>query len=164
MSYVCETTSGEQVYPCAVRFLEMLLRGAFGEGVHVVLLSGSLGSGKTTFVQALARALRIDEHVDSPTFLIMQEYPLSSFGSDRSWETLVHVDAYRASNERELRSIGMGEVLQNERALIVVEWGEYVQSFCESLHIPFVQLIFTVQNGTYVIEQCPAVSLPPSVT
>src|SRR5688572_16710976 len=73
----------------------------------VLLLYGELGSGKTTFVQGLARALGITDSVTSPTFTIVGDYavnflPLSEGeqeGVGKRITTLVHVDLYRLEEE-----------------------------------------------------------------
>jgi tRNA threonylcarbamoyladenosine biosynthesis protein TsaE len=80
----------------------------------VVLLSGSLGAGKTAFVRGLAEGLGCDpDAVSSPTFTIIQEYegPL----------TLQHVDLYRLS-PAEVDDLGLEELMTD--AVLAVEWWE----------------------------------------
>jgi tRNA threonylcarbamoyladenosine biosynthesis protein TsaE len=89
----------------------------------VVGLYGNLGSGKTTFTQALARELGVKENVTSPTFVIQKRYKLSG----GEIKTLVHIDAYRLNSAEELKVIGWDELLKEENTLIVIEWPERVE-------------------------------------
>jgi len=83
----------------------------------VIALSGDLGLGKTAFVQGLARALGIRRPVTSPTFTLVQEYPLPD------GRLLVHMDLYRLAGEDALLEIGFQEYL-DRGAIVAVEWPE----------------------------------------
>ena len=88
-----------------------------GRGLpHVLCLSGELGSGKTTFVQGLAKGLEINKRLPSPTFIIVRRYTIPQLSF------LFHLDLYRINNEREAASLGFSEMLKVPRAVIVVEW------------------------------------------
>lgn len=89
----------------------------------VVALCGDLGSGKTTFVQAAARAFGITETVMSPTFVIERVYKLIH----PHFEHFIHIDAYRLKNADELAALGWGELAENPKNIIFVEWAERVQ-------------------------------------
>jgi tRNA threonylcarbamoyladenosine biosynthesis protein TsaE len=97
------------------------------EAATVVALSGELGAGKTTFVQAIARELGIDRVVASPTFVIEKIYTLPHKTS-RGFARLVHIDAYRLRFVKELAVLGWGELVQAPGNLILVEWPEKVAS------------------------------------
>jgi tRNA threonylcarbamoyladenosine biosynthesis protein TsaE len=84
-------------------------------------LHGDLGVGKTTFVQGLAQGLGIREQVTSPTFAIYSVHQ----GSGRK---LVHLDAYRLENERQLESLLLEEFLTSPWCL-AVEWPEKTGSW-----------------------------------
>lgn len=102
-------------------FAEEVVRGLSPSSRAVVLaLEGDLGSGKTTFTQALARVLGVSEHVTSPTFVIQKSYPLAG----QNFETLVHVDAYRIDSTHELEVLGFGELLVRPKTLVCIEWPE----------------------------------------
>ncbi len=92
------------------------------ETATVLALQGDLGSGKTTFVQALARAYGVTEHVTSPTFVIQKIYPLKNQVFDR----LVHIDAYRMESAHELDVLGWQELMRDAKALVCIEWPERV--------------------------------------
>jgi tRNA threonylcarbamoyladenosine biosynthesis protein TsaE len=92
-------------------------------GSLVVALSGDLGAGKTTLVQALARCLGITEVVTSPTFTIMKSYQIIG---NESFSLLVHMDAYRLESLAELKPLRFDEVLANPKNLVCVEWAEKI--------------------------------------
>ena len=96
----------------------------------VVGLYGDLGAGKTTFVQAVARALGVTSSVPSPTFLIMKSYALS----DSSFARLIHIDAYRLKHSEELQKLGFAELLCDPGNLIFVEWADRVSEILPSDH------------------------------
>lgn len=79
-------------------------------------LYGDLGAGKTVFARGVAKAFGI-EHVSSPTFTIVCEYPTEP--------KLYHFDAYRLSDADELYAIGFSDYLA-EDALILMEWANLV--------------------------------------
>ncbi len=85
----------------------------------VFLLSGDLGSGKTAFTKALAKALGIKKHVSSPTFLIHKRYTFDT-------NTFHHYDLYRLSKFEELQEIGFEEALGEH--IIVIEWPEKIKN------------------------------------
>lgn len=89
----------------------------------VIGLRGDLGSGKTTFVQALARALGLTEQITSPTFVIEKIYNLDG---KRVFKKLVHIDAYRLDNYQDLAKLNFRDLLIDESNLILVEWAERV--------------------------------------
>ena len=83
----------------------------------LVMLSGSLGAGKTTLAQGIGAALQVRGRVSSPTFIIARVHPALSDGPD-----LIHVDAYRITSLEEIDALDLDSSL--ERAVTLVEWGE----------------------------------------
>jgi tRNA threonylcarbamoyladenosine biosynthesis protein TsaE len=93
-----------------------------GDKATIVGLSGDLGAGKTTLVQAMARELGVVEQVVSPTFVIAKFYETT----DARFHRLIHVDAYRIEQESELETLGWYRMINVPQTLIVVEWPERV--------------------------------------
>jgi tRNA threonylcarbamoyladenosine biosynthesis protein TsaE len=80
----------------------------------VVLLSGELGAGKTTFVRGVARGAGSEAPVASPTFQLVRVYPGRT--------QLAHVDLYRVEKPSELADLGLEELA--DQGAVAVEWGE----------------------------------------
>lgn len=82
----------------------------------MIILTGELGAGKTTFTQSLARALGITAAITSPTFVLARHHTHPGHGLN-----LVHVDAYRINSTDELASLDLETWLQD--SVVVIEWG-----------------------------------------
>ena len=85
----------------------------------VLLLTGDLGSGKTTLVQGLAQGLKIEDSIVSPTFTIINEYFSGRL-------PLYHLDLYRLTNaevdDLHLESYWLG--LETAPGIVAIEWAE----------------------------------------
>ena len=81
-----------------------------------IALYGGLGAGKTVLCRGIALGLSLD-HLSSPTFTIVQEYP--------SDPPLFHFDAYRLSGEDELYAMGFEDYLDRS-GIILMEWADRV--------------------------------------
>ena len=93
---------------------------------QLLLLSGDLGTGKTTLVKGIAQALDAAEpdEVTSPTFTLIHEYEGTRDGKPVK---LYHLDVYRIEGERQLETLGLDELLTPD-ALVLVEWGDKFKS------------------------------------
>ena len=91
---------------------------------NVVALYGNLGSGKTTFVQGLARGFGIRKRIISPTFVFVRQYKVSP----PRCNTFYHVDLYRIENQREIEGMGLREIINDGKNTIVIEWAEKMQN------------------------------------
>lgn len=89
----------------------------------LVLLSGDLGAGKTTFVQAVAETLGVTEPVTSPTFALAHHY---SGKYDLGKCELRHIDLYRLAESAEMLDYILDEL---EEAIVLVEWGAPLAEF-----------------------------------
>ncbi|GGC10239.1 tRNA (adenosine(37)-N6)-threonylcarbamoyltransferase complex ATPase subunit type 1 TsaE [Cellulomonas carbonis] len=82
----------------------------------LVVLTGPLGAGKTTFAQGVGEGLGVRGQVSSPTFVIARVHPSTTGGP-----ALVHVDAYRLGSLDELDALDLDESLED--SVTLVEWG-----------------------------------------
>lgn len=82
----------------------------------LLLLTGELGAGKTTFTQGLGRGLGVRPGIISPTFVLVRIHPSLADGPD-----LVHVDAYRLGSSGEIDDIDLENTM--DTSVTVVEWG-----------------------------------------
>ena len=100
----------------------------------VIALTGDLGSGKTVFVQGLAKGLEVpsDYYITSPTFTLVNEYP--------GRYPLVHADLYRLEHIDELEDIGLDELLYDQ-AVIAIEW---VEKLADNLPASHLSLTFEI--------------------
>ena len=98
------------------RALGERLAGVLRAG-DLLILSGDLGAGKTTFTQGLGAGLQVRGDITSPTFVISRVHPSLVGGP-----ALVHVDAYRLGGFEELDDLDLDTSL--DEAVTVVEWGE----------------------------------------
>ncbi|MEP6729091.1 MAG: tRNA (adenosine(37)-N6)-threonylcarbamoyltransferase complex ATPase subunit type 1 TsaE [bacterium] len=91
----------------------------FGRSAHpplLVTISGDLGTGKTTLVQAICAGYGVEEEVTSPTFALVHEYH-----SPRS--TVHHLDLYRLDRPDELDALAWDEIVGGS-GLVLIEWPE----------------------------------------
>ena len=86
-------------------------------GGTVLALTGDLGSGKTSFVQGLARGLEVpdDYYITSPSYTLINEYP--------GRYPLFHVDLYRISDPVDMEDIGLYELLESV-GIVAIEWAD----------------------------------------
>jgi tRNA threonylcarbamoyladenosine biosynthesis protein TsaE len=87
----------------------------------VLLLSGDLGAGKTTFAQGFGRAIGIDEPVTSPTFTLVRQYEVAD--GPGGIRVLLHADVYRLEHLAEVADLGLGQLVE-DAGVALVEWGE----------------------------------------
>ena len=116
------------------------------KGATVVGFYGDLGSGKTTFVQNIAKVFGVSETVTSPTFVIEKIYELNN----QNFQHLIHIDAYRLEKSEELLHLGWNELISDKNNLILVEWPEKVENIMPK-HIK-INLKHTKDEGSRQIE------------
>jgi tRNA threonylcarbamoyladenosine biosynthesis protein TsaE len=103
-------------HPDATAAVGTLLAGLLAPG-DVVVLSGPLGAGKTRLVQGVAAGLGIERRVTSPTFVLVRRHEAAI--------PLVHVDAYRLSDARDL--LTLDDDVLDATVVTCVEWGDVVR-------------------------------------
>lgn len=108
------TRTPDQTRAFGRRIGEALTRGM------CLSLEGDLGSGKTVFVQGLARGLSVPEtvYVTSPSYALIHEYP--------GRISLFHADLYRIEDPEGVDDLGLFDLLDEDNVL-AIEWGEKIQ-------------------------------------
>ncbi len=109
------------------------------DGGEVILLSGELGAGKTTFTKGLAKSLGIQEEVTSPTFTILNAY-------DSGRIKLNHLDMYRVESSDELAELGVEDCFDDE-AVTVIEWNKF-----DSLKGKIIEISISQDNENRIFE------------
>lgn len=94
----------------------------------VVALYGELGSGKTTFIQGVARGLGIKKRIISPTFVFIRQYEISSRGS-QLWGhgNFYHIDLYRIEKLGDAKGLGLEEIFADPDGIVAIEWAEKIK-------------------------------------
>lgn len=102
------------------------------KGGEVICLYGDLGSGKTTFVQGLAKGLGIEKKIISPTFIIMRTYRIQNS------KNFYHVDLYRIAESKDVESLGLLEIMKDKDNIVVIEWPERIEDLLPEKRIDII--------------------------
>ena len=101
----------------------------------VIALHGNLGAGKTFFVQNLLCKLKIQDIVNSPSFVIMNHYS----GYNDEWGEFIvhHLDLYRLNDPEEVLELGLDEIFDS--GLCLIEWPDLAEFIlpADTIHIRF---------------------------
>ena len=116
-----ECVDEQATLACAEKFALCLQPGL------VIYLQGDLGSGKTTFARGLIKALGHTGKVKSPTYTLVEHYPLAKFNC-------YHFDLYRFIDEEEWEVAGFREHF-NQHHVCLIEWPEKAGHLCPSADI-----------------------------
>ena len=92
------------------------------DSIKIFLLSGQVGSGKTTMIKSFTKKLSVNNNTSSPTFNIVNEY------KDRNKNSVYHFDLYRLKSINDLVEIGFEEYI-NSGNYCFIEWPEIADSF-----------------------------------
>jgi len=109
--FVLHTSTPEETQAVASALADLAQPG------DLLVLSGDLGAGKTTFTQGYARALGVVEAVTSPTFVLHRAY--------RGRLDLHHLDVYRLGGPDDAEDLDLAGLLEGD-AVTLVEWGETI--------------------------------------
>ena len=91
-------------------------------GGEIVLLSGGLGAGKTLFTKGILSALDFDiDEVTSPSFTLVNLY--------KAKFDVYHIDLWRLDENSDVAlAVGLDEILEDETAIVVIEWSEKLKN------------------------------------
>ncbi|MBW1698962.1 MAG: tRNA (adenosine(37)-N6)-threonylcarbamoyltransferase complex ATPase subunit type 1 TsaE [Deltaproteobacteria bacterium] len=113
-AYQVSTRCAEQTHGLAQKIGEAI------ESPAILALTGDLGSGKTVFIQGLAKGLGVPEdyYVTSPSYTLINEYPARI--------PFFHVDLYRINSIEEAEDIGLWEILHGNH-IVAIEWADRLE-------------------------------------
>ncbi len=114
--FVCRTP--EETFDLGEKLGETLAGG------EMILLSGGLGAGKTVFTKGVLYALEFDtREVTSPSFTLVNLYKTEAFD-------VYHIDLWRLDENTDVAfAVGLGEILEDETAVVIIEWSERLKNF-----------------------------------
>lgn len=114
--FLCETP--QDTFDLGDKFGETLCGG------ETILLSGGLGAGKTLFTKGILYALDFDvTEVTSPSFTLVNLYKTGKFD-------VYHIDLWRIDEAADAGfAVGLNEILEDETAVIIIEWSERLKNF-----------------------------------
>jgi tRNA threonylcarbamoyladenosine biosynthesis protein TsaE len=94
---------------------------AYPDALKIIFL-GNLGAGKTTFIKAIGRYLGVQSDMSSPSFSLVNEYPL------KNGQLIRHLDLYRLKSAGEAWDIGIEDFLYDEHYTFI-EWAELIEDY-----------------------------------
>ena len=115
------SNSPEETFEKGKKFAEVLRRNS------VTGFFGNLGTGKTQFIKGICDFFNVKEAVNSPTFIIVNEY--TGFSDlENAGSKIFHFDFYRLKNLTELKNIGFENYISQD-AICLIEWGELADEY-----------------------------------
>jgi tRNA threonylcarbamoyladenosine biosynthesis protein TsaE len=109
----------------------------------VIALSGGLGAGKTAFARCFVHSLGVGEEVPSPTFTLVQTYPLSGHDAEAIW----HFDLYRIDDPAEAHELDIEDAF--DTGISLIEWPESLGDLLPDSHLR-VELEMGEAEGTRI--------------
>ncbi len=140
------TNGTNRIYPSRSEEETKKLAAEFAAGLRggdVVFLTGALGSGKTTFVRGVAEALGFHEPVRSPSFTIVNHYPIEH----SPVKQILHVDFYRIDDPSEIPPLALEEEVGRPDTVTFIEWPESVPTSITPTH----RVSCATTNASHVI-------------
>lgn len=128
----------EQIDPAAEELI-----GHF-DGKRKVAISGEMGAGKTTFIQAICRGLGVRDIVNSPTFALINEY------FTVEGDSIFHFDLYRIENITEMYDIGYEDYFYSD-SFCFIEWPEIAMDLMPENTL-FLRIIVN-NDGSRILEE-----------
>lgn len=115
-NYICK--SPEETFKLGEKIGESL------NGGEMILLKGTLGAGKTLLTKGIVNSLEFDiDEVTSPSFTLVNLYKAEKL-------EVYHIDLWRIDEKSDaVFAVGLNEILENENAVIIIEWAERLKNF-----------------------------------
>ncbi len=112
----------------ALEDIDAAARAVLASDPHkIITFNGQMGAGKTTFINALSKAMGVSETTGSPTFSLVNEYRTNDS------QVVYHFDVYRLKSETEAYDMGMDEYLYSGNWCLI-EWAEKIPNLLPETH------------------------------
>ena len=102
----------------------------------VILITGEVGTGKTTLIKEYCKLIGVEEIVNSPTYTLINEYQNKS-------GKIVHIDLYRVEDVKEINELGLFEYL--DKNIVIIEWPEII--------LKMIDVKYSLINITFINEK-----------
>jgi tRNA threonylcarbamoyladenosine biosynthesis protein TsaE len=102
----------------------------------IILITGQVGTGKTTLIKEYCKLIGVKEIVNSPTYTLINEYQNKS-------GKIVHMDLYRVEDINEINELGLFEYLENN--IVIIEWPEII--------LKMIDIKYSLINITFINEK-----------
>ena len=103
---------------------------------NIILITGEVGTGKTTLIKEYCKLIGVEEIVNSPTYTLINEY-------QNKRGKIVHMDLYRVKDINEINELGLFEYLENN--IVIIEWPEII--------IKMIDIKYSMINITFINEK-----------
>jgi len=102
----------------------------------IILITGEVGTGKTTLIKEYCKLIEVEETVNSPTYTLINEY-------QNKRGKILHMDLYRVKDINEINELGLFEYLENN--IVIIEWPEII--------IKMIDIKYSMINITFINEK-----------
>ena len=102
----------------------------------IILITGEVGTGKTTLIKEYCKLIGVEEIVNSPTYTLINEYQNKS-------GKIVHMDLYRVEDINEINELGLFEYL--DKNIVIIEWPEII--------LKMIDVKYSLINITFINEK-----------
>lgn len=102
----------------------------------IILITGEVGTGKTTLIKEYCKLIGVEEIVNSPTYTLINEY-------QNKRGKIVHMDLYRVKDINEINELGLFEYLENN--IVIIEWPEII--------LKMIDIKYSIINMTFINEK-----------
>lgn len=142
-SRIIISRSEKETISCGKKYAESVVPG------EVIGLKGDLGSGKTQFVKGVAQYFKVKDIINSPTFLIVNQYTGINPKTNKNI-TLNHFDLYRLRFKEELETVGFRDYI-NDDSICIIEWCDLAEEYLSD-SLRKVMFDFGMKNTDRIIK------------